>query len=268
MLLHHHGIDLHYTIDGTQGPWVIMSHSLGCTSSMWDPQVPALAARYRVLRFDTRGHGGSSAPSGAYTLAQLADDAKCLLDHHDITQAHWVGLSMGGMIGQIFALQYPGVLQSLVLADTTSAHTSTPVSMWEERIRIAQEEGMEPLVEPAIKRWFTDAFRAAHPAVVSRVAADIRATPVNGWSGCCAAIAQIHTTEQLHRIPCPALVMVGEHDVGTPLAAAELIHQNLPDSRLVVIRGAAHIANIEQSAQFTEALLNFLDQVDPPVAFP
>lgn len=252
---------IHYTLDGTQGPWLVLSHSLGCDVSMWDAQLPALTARYRVLRYDTRGHGRSGAVAAPYTLEQLADDAAQLLDHLGIAQATWVGFSMGGMIGQTFALKYPERVQALVLADTTSQHGATPQSVWDERIRIAREQGVAPLVGPAIGRWFTAHFREAQPATVEAVARTIGSTSVEGWTGCCAAIAAVHTTADLHRIDCPALVLVlvGEHDIGTPLAAALEMHRHLPQSTLAVIADAAHMTCIEQPERFNRALRIFLD---------
>ena len=253
------GTEVEYAIDGTQGPWLVMSHSLGCNIAMWEPQMSALAERYRILRYDTRGHGLSGATSGAYTLEQLADDAAGLMDHVGVDRAVWVGFSMGGMIGQTFALKYPARTLGLVLADTTSEHHATPQSVWDERIRVALENGMAPLVQPAIGRWFTQAFREAHPAIVAPVADVIATTSVHGWVGCCAAIASVHTTPRLHEIACPALVIVGEHDIGTPLASALTIQRELPDSVLAVISDAAHMTCIEQPAQFNRAVRQFLD---------
>lgn len=253
------GVEIGYSIEGDTGPWLVMSHSLGCTRAMWDPQMPALAGRYRVLRYDTRGHGQSEGPPGAYALEQLADDAAALMDHVGIERAVWVGFSMGGMIGQVFALCHASRVQALVLADTTSEHHATPQSVWDERIRVAHERGMAPLVQPAIGRWFTAAYRENQPDTVAAVAATIAGTSVNGWAGCCAAISAVHTTPDLAAIGCPVLVMVGEHDIGTPLASALTIHRHLPNSVLVVIADAAHMTCIEQPAQFNRALRVFLD---------
>jgi 3-oxoadipate enol-lactonase len=250
---------IHYTIDGTQGPWLVLSHSLGCDVSMWEPQLPALTGRYRVLRYDTRGHGRSAAGLAPYTLDELADDVAQLMDHLGIAQATWVGFSMGGMIGQTFALKYPERVLALVLADTTSQHGATPQSVWDERIRVARAHGVQPLVQPAIGRWFTAAFREAQPAIVEGVANVIASTSVEGWTGCCAAIASVHTTGELHRIHCPALVIVGEHDIGTPLAASLEMHRHLPNSTLAVIADAAHMTCIEQPEHFNRALRMFLD---------
>jgi 3-oxoadipate enol-lactonase len=248
-----------YRVDGETGPWLVLSHSLGCNIAMWDGQMAALAQHYRVLRYDTRGHGASEAVPGAYSLDQLADDAAALMDHLRIDRATWVGFSMGGMIGQVFALRYPSRLVALVLADTTSEHSATPQSIWDARIQTALRNGMDPLVQPAIDRWFTPEFRQAQPAAVQRVASWIRATPVDGWVGCCHAIAAVHTTPRLHEIACPALLMVGDRDIGTPLAAALLMQRHLVDATTVVIADAAHMTCVEQPQQFNRALRMFLD---------
>jgi 3-oxoadipate enol-lactonase len=254
------GIELSYTVEGN-GPWLAMSHSLACNSHMWDEQMPLLTKRFKVLRFDTRGHGASEAPVGAYTLEQMADDAKGLLDALGIRTAHWVGLSMGGMIGQTFALKYPGVLTSVVLADTTSRYPAEAAPMWADRIRIAEAKGMEPLVQPTLERWFTAPYRAAHPGQIKRIGDMIRATPVAGYVGCCNAIPKISLTARLKEIKVPALVIVGADDAGTPPAMAREIHESLPGSELVVIPSAAHLSNVEQPAAFDAALTKFYDRI-------
>ena len=143
------GIELHYTVEG-EGPWMTLSHSLACDSSMWDPQMALLTKRFKVLRFDTRGHGQSDAPDADYTLDQMADDVHGLLTGLGITKTHWMGLSMGGMIGQAYALKHPGMFASMVLADTTSRRPPNAAAMWGERMQIARTKGMEGLVEPTL----------------------------------------------------------------------------------------------------------------------
>jgi 3-oxoadipate enol-lactonase len=257
MRIRTNGIELNYAVEG-EGPWVVMSHSLACAIPMWDEQARALRGRYRVLRFDTRGHGGSDAPDGPYTLAQLADDLHGLLVRLEVAQSHFVGLSMGGMIGMTYALKHPGALRSLVLCDTSSRVGPEARPMWEERIRIATEQGMEPLVEPTLKRWFTEPFLARRPPAVERVAGMIRSTPVAGYAGCCHAIPQIDVTDRLRGIACPVQVIVGEQDVGTPVAMARAIHDAIAGSELVVIPNASHLSNVEQPEAFNRALLDFL----------
>lgn len=254
------GVEINCEIAG-EGPWVTLSHSLACNLHMWDEQMAALTKQYKVLRFDTRGHGQSSAPPGPYTLEQMADDVKGLLDALGIQQTHWVGLSMGGMIGETFALKYPDVFRSMVLADTTSRRPPDADKMWGDRITVAQTRGMGALVESTLARWFTEPYRNARKDVMARIANDIRNTPVAGFSGCCQAIAKIDLMDRLKEIKCPALIMVGDQDHGTPPEMARQIHENLPGSELRIIASAAHISNIEQAAVFNQALLGFLGKV-------
>ena len=254
------GISINYTLDGpANAPVVTMSHSLATDLSMWDPTVPALSG-FRVLRYETRGHGKTDAPKGAYTLDQLADDALALLKALGIAKTHWVGLSMGGMIGQTLALKAPQAFASLSLCDTSSRVPAEAKAQWADRIKAAETPGMEPLVEPTLARWFTEPYRQSHPQVLERVGGYIRATPVAGFVGCCHAIPQINLTHRLQQITCPALVIVGEQDPGTPVAMAREIHAALPGSELVVIPSAAHLSSIEQQQAFNAALLGFLER--------
>lgn len=260
MKLKANGVDIHYVIEG-DGPVVTMSHSLGCNLSMWDDQARALRGRYRVLRFDTRGHGQSSAPPGPYSLEQMAEDLHGLLTGVGIAETHFVGLSMGGMIGQVFALKYPAMIQSLVLCDTTSRYPKEAASVWEERIRTVEAKGMEPVVEPTLQRWFTAPFREQRRDVMDRVRAMLRSTPPQGYRGCCHAIPKIDVTDRLGAVHCPALVIVGEEDPGTPVEMARAIHAALPSAELAILRSAAHLSNMEQPEEFNRILLGFLDKV-------
>src|SRR5262249_30429776 len=230
------GIAVNYTLDGpSAAPVVTLSHSLATDLSMWEPQMGALGARYRVLRYDTRGHGGTDAPAGPYTLEQLARDAVELLDALRIERTHWVGLSMGGMIGQTLALASPGRLRSLALCDTSSRIPPEAKPLWDERIKTAETQGMEPLVEPTLGRWFTPAFRASQSRVLEGVRAMIRTTPPPGYAGCCHAIAALDLTDRLSAIALPTLVVVGEEDQGTPVAASRAIHERIKGSALTII---------------------------------
>jgi 3-oxoadipate enol-lactonase len=261
MKIRANGIDINYSVEG-EGPWVTLSHSLACNLHMWDEEAKRLSKRYKVLRYDTRGHGASGAPAGAYSLEILADDLHSLLQALNVKATHFVGLSMGGMIGQTFALKYPGMFTSLALCDTTSRYPAEAAGLWAERIKTVETQGMEPLVTPTLERWFTRPFRKAHPEVVERVAAMIRATPPPGYIGCSHAIPKINLTARLKEIRCPAVVIVGKDDPGTPVAMAEEIHQSLPGSTLVVIASAAHLSNLEQPDAFNRALGDFIDRVN------
>jgi 3-oxoadipate enol-lactonase len=254
------GIETHYVIEG-EGPWLTMSHSLACNLSMWDEQAKLLSRTFKVLRYDTRGHGGSSAPAGAYTMEQLADDAKALFDALGIERTHWLGLSMGGMIGQAFALEYPAFFQSMVLADTTSRRPPNAEQMWGERVKIAREQGMEGVREGTLGRWFTEPYRQAHPEVMARIGRDIVNTPVEGFAGCCDAIAKVDFLDRLKEIDCPTLVMVGDQDHGTPPEMARQIQAHIRGSELVIIPSAAHLSNVEQPEAFNEAVTSFLERV-------
>jgi len=253
------GIEVYYEIHGKEGaPWLTLSHSLACSVRMWDEQIASFKDRYRILAYDTRGHGRSGAPAGDYTLEQLADDLKGLLDHLKISKTHYCGLSMGGMIGQTFALKYPGILQTLVLADTSSRIPPEVGPMWEERIKVAQTQGMQPLVQPTLERWLTASYRSAHPETVARIGKLIADTPVPGYVGCCHAIPKLNLTARLKEIKAPIQIIVGADDQGTPVAMSQAIHDNAPGSRLDILPNAAHLSNIEQPAAFDRALAEFL----------
>jgi 3-oxoadipate enol-lactonase len=253
------GLEIYYEVHGTEGkPWLVFSHSLACSVRMWDGQVAAFKDRYRILAYDTRGHGQSAAPKGQYTLEGLADDVHALFRQLRIERPHFVGLSMGGMIGQTFALKHPGVFASLTLADTTSRYPAEAAGAWLDRIKIAETKGMEPLVQPTLERWFTAPFREKNKAEVARVAEQIRKTPVAGYVGCCHAIPKINVTDRLKELRVPALVICGDQDPGTPPAMAREIASNLPGAKLALIPQAAHLANLEQPEAFNRALDGFL----------
>jgi 3-oxoadipate enol-lactonase len=260
------GAQLYYEIHGDGGddrrPWLIFSHSLACNTEMWAPQVEEFSRRYRILAFDTRGHGRSDAPPGPYTMELLADDLRRLLDGLRISKAHFVGLSMGGMIGQTYALAHPGVFTSLTLADTTSRWPPEARQVFAERAQTALARGMDPLVQATLGRWFTPPFHRSNPAEVARVGDMIRATPVAGYAGCSDAIPRVDTTDRLREIRCPILVMAGKDDPGTPVAMSRAIHENAPGSELVIIESAAHLSNLEQPLVFNQTLARFLGRFE------
>ena len=256
------GNQVNYELNGPPSAQVLMlSHALATNLTLWDPQMVVLLQDYRVLRYDTMGHGGTNAPPGPYTLDQLAEQAGGLLAALGIEGIHFLGISLGGMIGQMLALKMPRLLRSLVLSNTTSSIQEEAQPLWRERIRIAESEGMEPLVEPAIGRWFTPPFRAAHPEVLDRVRGMIRSTSPNGYSGCCHAIAALNLTERLHGIRMPVLVITSEEDLGTPPAMSHTIHEKIAGSELVTLRSASHLSNMEQPEAFTRTVTTFLKRI-------
>ena len=255
-------IDVRYVLEGpSSAPVVTLSHSLATDLSMWDPQAASLAKRYRVLRYDTRGHGGTDAPAGAYSLSQLADDARGLLKALGIARTHWVGLSMGGMIDQTLAVSTPEILQSLSLCDTSSRVPPEAKPLWDERITTAERKGMDPHVEPTIARWFTPKFVESRADVVEPVREMIRRTNPRGYAGCCQAIRALDLTDRLGAVTLPTLIIVGAQDVGAPVAASQAIAQRIKGSELVVLDPASHLSNLEQPEAFTSALETFLRRV-------
>ena len=258
------GIGVNYVIEGpANAPVVTLGHSLATNLEMWAPQMAALTERHQVLRYDTRGHGGTDAPPGPYTLDLLAEDLRALLAALGIDRTHYVGLSMGGMVGQQLAVRHADVFRSLVLADTLSCYPPEAMAVWDDRIQAASgPDGLEPLVEPTIERWFTRPFRRGNHQILDGVRRQIRATAPQGYIGCCHALKHLNLTEALSAVRLPTLVLVGRQDSTTPVAGAEVIRDALADAELVVIEDAAHISNIEQPEVFGRALTDFLGRAD------
>lgn len=255
------GVDIAYRFDGPkQGRVVLLSNSLMSNYDMWDKTVPALSERYRVLRYDTRGHGRSGTTAGPYSIEMLADDAAGLLDALGIAQAHVAGLSMGGMIAQQLGARFPDKVLSLALCDTASE--MPPRSLWAERLAIAQSQGIAGLVDGTIKRWFTAPFIERAPQDIQQVRAFILGTGVEGYSACAAAVRDMAQTTTLLKIKAPTLVMTGRQDPACTVDQATVLHRVIAGSQLVILEDAAHLANIEQPEAFNRALRNFIDSVD------
>jgi 3-oxoadipate enol-lactonase len=257
------GIELACRIDGPGDParpWLVLAHALASDHRMWAEQAAEFATTFNVLRYDLRGHGASSAPVGEYTLELLADDLRALLDALAIRRCHFVGLSLGGMIGQMAALRFPLRFASLTLADTSSRYPAEMKSTWEQRIAaVKTPDGMKPIMAGTLERWFTPAYRARGTQRMLDMGRQILATPVNGYIGCIQAIAKLNLTLRLQNIDCPVLVIVGAEDRGTPQSMAEEIVRAIPGARLQVIAQAAHLSNVEQPAAFNAALRAHLE---------
>jgi 3-oxoadipate enol-lactonase len=253
------GIEINYELSGKRGAQVVvLSHSLSSGLLMWNPQMGALNPYFRVLRYDIRGHGGSDAPSGAYTMELLAEDVIKVLDALDIDQAHFVGLSLGGMIGQSLALDYPHRLRSLTLCDTAAIIPAEAQPLWQERMDKARKEGMKALSDQTMERWFTPSFLKQNFKILAVIREQLLATPVSGYIGCAEAIRRLNYLEQLSKIKTPTLIMVGADDPGTPVSASETIHERISGSKLVILPSARHLSNVEQTEAFNAALLEFL----------
>lgn len=252
------GVNIHYLLEGPdRGKIVMLSHSLASNLDMWSSQAPALVeAGFRVLRYDTRGHGGSEVTPGPYTMEMLADDATGLLDFLGIEKVHFCGLSMGGMVGQLLGARRPERLLSLILS-STSAYMP-PAHLWNERIEAVRKGGMETVADATIERWFTGKGRNRMSESVKRVRDLITGTPAEGFCACCEAIRDMDLRDIIPDITTSTLVIVGSLDPGTPVSAAEYICSRIQSSRLKVIPDAAHFVNVEHAETFNEEMIDFL----------
>ena len=251
------GITIKYQIDGPDGaPWLVFSNSLATTLAMWDEQAAALQDSYRVLRYDQRGHGATDAPAGRYPFDRLLADALGLMDALGIKTAHFAGLSMGGATALGLAERHPERFGRIIVCDSPCQSTPQSTQQWEERIAVARQQGMEALVEPTIARWFPPETVAKNPPHLDKVRAMIRATPVEGFVGCAAALADHDYASAISTVKCPVLFMVGEKDAPAP--AMRKLNEKLPGSRFVELPGAGHISNMDRPAEFTRAIRDFL----------
>ncbi len=243
------------------GETVTFIHALGVDGDSWWQQVEALQEQYRLLAYDVRGHGGSTKPPGPYTIDLFAEDLYRLLVALGVERTHVVGLSMGGMIAQELAIAHPEKLHSLVLCDTSSGYTTAERQVFEQRARVAERQGMEPLVQPTLERWFTASFRSAHPEVVERIARTLRRNDPLAYAAACRAVGNVALTDRLGAIRCPTMVVVGEEDIGTPPAAARTIARAIAGARLELVPQAAHLVPVEKASVFNALLLDFLPRV-------
>ena len=243
-------------IDGPDAaPVLLLSNSLSSDMSMWDDQLPAWAQWFKVVRYDQRGHGNSVASPGPYTMEQLSRDALAVLDALGISHAHFCGVSMGGMVGMWLLTHARERIDRAVLANT-AAHMGPP-SLWNERIALAREGGMEATVEPTVKRWFPPAFHARAPETMERMRNMIRRTSLDGYIGCCEAIRDMDQRESIRAIRNPTLVIIGANDPATTPEAGRAIHDAIPGAAMITL-DAAHISNVEQPVAFTHAVKDFL----------
>ena len=238
---------------------VVLSHALGCDLSMWDGLANLLASDCRVIAYDHRGHGSSDASDGLYSMAELADDAARLLRELDTGPVVWVGLSMGGMVGQELALRHPSLVRALVLANTTSGYPQAAREVWEQRIVTVRERGIEAIADAVMARYFHEAFRAQKAGTVARFRRRLVTTDAVGYAGCCNAVGKVDTTARLGQIGVPALVIAGELDQGTPVAMAQALADGIPGASLTVLKEASHLSAVEQEAAFNASVAAFID---------
>lgn len=236
-------------------PVLLMSPSLGTAMALFDAQVEALGSHYSILRYDMRGHGASDAPEGGYAMDRLGRDVVELLDHLEIAKVHFLGVSLGGMTGQWLGYRAPERIDRLILANT-SAYMGPPAG-WADRIAAVLENGMEPMVEPVLERWFTPDFRESGDAEVVKIGQLLERTKAAGYAGCSAAIRDMDMRPILPLISVPTLVVAGLKDPATPPEHAQYLANNIPDASLVELN-AAHLSNVELPDEFSDAVRNFL----------
>jgi 3-oxoadipate enol-lactonase len=238
---------------------MLLAHALGTHRDLWAPQMGAFTNAFRVVRYDARGHGRSSAPGGEYTIEQLGRDALAVLDAAGVERAHVCGLSLGGLTAMWLAVNAPERVVSVILS-STAARIGTPEG-WNDRIQQVRTGGLGPVAEATMERWFTPGFRREHAEEVSRHRAMVERTAPDGYTGCCAAIRDADLRNAIARIAAPVLVIVGKHDPVTTTEHAREMRTRIPKSRMVTLDGA-HMCNAELAAEFNAAALEFLDGGD------
>jgi len=252
------GITFNYDVTGIDGaPWLIFSNSLATNLHMWDQQAVDLKNSFRILRYDQRGHGQTEAPAGRYTFELLVADVIALMDALGVARAHWCGVSMGCATGMGLVQKHPGRFDRMVLCDNPGRSSPETHRQWEERIAVAQKDGMAALLESTMQRWFPPETLKANPPHMDIIRRMILATPINGFIGCSAALGDHDFRPLMPQVKNPVLYMTGEKD-GHNAAAMKVMQQELPGSQYIVLPGAGHISNMDQPALFTKALREFL----------
>jgi 3-oxoadipate enol-lactonase len=255
-------VALHHRVAGDPtAPAVVLGPSIGTTLAMWEPQVEALAQRWRVVRFDTRGHGGSPVTKGPYTVEDLADDVLALVDELGVDQFAYAGNSLGGTIGQQLAADHPDRVRSLVLCCTAAKIGES--TGWHERAERVRAEGTDWLVDVSRDRWFHPDFQARSPQQVDALLTGLRETPVEGYAACCEALAEFDGRSRLEEIQAPTLVVAGESDPATPPDLGAEMTDGIPDSELLVVARAAHLAGVERPDVVTPAIVRHLERTAP-----
>jgi 3-oxoadipate enol-lactonase len=252
-------IEVAHTISGKpDGPVVVLANSLGSTWEMWDANLADLEQHFRVVRFDTRGHGRSPVPPGPYTIDDLADDVIALLDKLDVAKAHFVGLSLGGMTGLRVAARNPERIERLVVLCTGAR--LDPASLWTDRAAIVRAKGTSAVAEAAVQRWFTAAWLADHPRERKESEEMVGSTPAEGYAACCEVIAAMDLGPDLPAITAPTLAIAGADDPATPPRQLERIAQSVAHGKLIVVPKAAHLASAERPDVVTPTVIAHLQE--------
>lgn len=243
------------TFGDASKPALVFSNSLGTKYSMWQPQIEHFQQDYYVICYDTRGHGGSEAPQGPYSLEQLGQDVVNLLDHLNIAKAAFCGISMGGLTGQWLAIHKPERFSQVIVCNTAAKIGQEQA--WQDRAVLVREQGLAPIAATAASRWFTDPFIQSNPAVVAELSNDLGAGSPEGYANCCEALAKADVRDQLNSITVPVLIVAGQQDPVTTIADGQFMQQRIANSQLFEIN-ASHISNIEQPEAFNQAVQTFL----------
>jgi 3-oxoadipate enol-lactonase len=241
-----------------KGEPVVLSHALGLDLTMWDDFAARLAPRREVLRHDHRGHGGSAAPPGPWTMDELVDDAARLIREWGRGPVAWVGLSMGAMVGQGLAIRHPELVSRLVLANTVARYPAEAASAWAQRIEAVRGQGMAAVTEMVVERYLHAAFRAAHPHQAERIRARLLRDDPAGYAACCAAVAGVDWLDRLASIRCPTLVIAGARDVGATPAQGQAIAERISGAHFHVIEDASHLSVVETPEVFEKLVSDFL----------
>lgn len=249
----------HHVVDGPpDGEVLVLGPSLGTDLGLFDAQVAALADRWRVVRFDLRGHGRSPVPPGPYTMAELAGDVLALLDRLGVDRCHYLGVSIGGAIGQWLAIHHGDRLRSLVVCASAARFADPP--SWPVRAATVRAEGTEAMVPSRIGTWFVADFARRAPAEAERLLTMLRTTPREGYAGCCEAIGAFDVRADLHRVTTPTLVLAGADDPATPVDMVGAIADGIPDATFAVVDDAAHLFTAERPAEVNAAVIAHLEK--------
>lgn len=250
------GCTIHVEVEGPpHAPVLMLSNSLGTDLSMWDDQIAPFTRHFRLVRYDRRGHGRSGVPQGPYTMARLGRDVLAILDALGIERINWCGLSMGGMVGQWLGANSAHRIDKLILSNTACYYPDK--ALWNGRLKTVREKGLAGIVDANMERWFTKGFRERVPEAIERMRQMFLATNPDGYIGCGEAIRDMDLRPLLAKITAPTLVIAGRHDIATPLDGNEFIRAHIPGAQLAML-DAAHIANVEQSQAYADAVLGFL----------
>ncbi len=252
-------VTLNTRIDGQEGaPWILLSNSLGANLAQWDPQIGVLATKYRVLRYDTRGHGESTTPEGPYSLFDLQGDVLRLMDHFGIGTVTWMGLSMGAMTGMGLAIHHGDRFERMVLADARADAPDGFRNMWDGRIARISDGGMEAIADSTMETWLTEGFRSAHPEAAARLRGMITSTDPAGYIACAQGLKNLDYLRHLGRITLPVLYIGGADDPGAPPEVMKVMADATPGADYIEIADCAHIANVNASETFNAAIAPFL----------